>query len=430
MEKNNKKIINAWCMYDWANSVYSLTITTAVFPGYYAYVTQNIATVNLLGIQVKSSSLYSFALSGAFLITACLSPFLTSIADYTGRKKLFMQIFCYVGSISCAYLFFFTEDNFMWSMLAFIGAGIGYSGSIVFYNSFLPEIVTEDKLDKTSARGFAFGYIGSVVLLIVNLVMILNSESLGLGNGLAARISFLMVGLWWFGFAQYSFWVLPSNVYKKEAKGNWILNGLKELNKVLKELKVQHFLKTFLISFFLFNLGVQTVMYMATIFGEHELKLPMDDLIKVILLIQLLAIPGAALFAWVSGKKGNVFSLSVILSIWILVCLAAYFVSNGNQFYMLAVVVGFIMGGVQSMSRSTYSKLIPANTTDHASYFSFYDVMDKFSTSAGLLIYGIVNEYTGSMRNNTLVLAVFFVVGIIILLRIPSKKIYSIKIES
>lgn len=428
MEKNNKKMINAWCMYDWANSVYSLTITTAIFPGYYAWITKDWEYVNFLDFNVKSSALYSFCLSASFLIAACLSPFLTSIADYTGRKKRFMQIFCYLGSASCVYLYFFTKDTFTLSMLAFMGACIGYSSSIVFYNSFLPEIVTEDKIDKTSARGFSFGYIGSVILLIINLIMVLKKEWFGITNeALASRISFLSVGLWWFGFAQYTFWYLPSNVYRKEGGGNWLFNGIKELKHVLLELNWQKYLKTFLIAFFMYNLGVQTIMYMATLFGEKQLKLPTQDLILVILIIQILAIPGAAIFAWLSGKKGNITVLTYILCIWIMISIAAYFVTNGSQFYALAIVVGFIMGGVQSMSRSTYAKLIPKDTIDHASYFSFYDVCDKFSTSLGLWFFGLVDAFTGQMRNSTIMLACFFILGLIILVRIPSLTIYAIK---
>jgi UMF1 family MFS transporter len=427
MEKNNKRTVNAWCMYDWANSVYSLTITTAVFPDYYLGVTENYPLINFLGWEVKNTALYPFALSASFLIAAFLSPFLTSIADYTGRKKMFMQFFCYLGSFSCAYLYFFTEDTILLSVFAFMAAGIGYSGSIVFYNSFLPEIVTEDKIDKTSARGFAFGYIGSVILLIANLVMIMNNDWFGITKGYAVRISFLTVGLWWFAFAQYTFAVLPSRSHRKETKGNWLFNGLKELQKVIKELKWQSWLKTFLTGFFLYNLGVQTIMYMATLFGKNELKLPTSDLIIAILLIQVLAIPGANLFAWISGKYGNIKSLSIILFIWIGVCIGAYFVKEGTQFYSLAVVVGFIMGGVQSMSRSTYAKLIPEDTKDNASYFSFYDVADKISTFTGTLIFGLVTNYSDSMRNNALVLAVFFIAGLLVITRIPSLKIYAIK---
>jgi MFS transporter, UMF1 family len=435
IEKNNIKVINAWCMYDWANSVYSLTITTAVFPGYYLAVTQE--RVKFLGFEFVNSALYSFALSFSFLAAAFLSPILTSIADYTGRKKMFMQGFCYLGSLSCAFLFFFTPDEgakyvsefvLSISVVAFILAGMGFSGSVVFYNSFLPEIATEDRMDKVSAKGFAFGYIGSVLLLIVNLAMLLKPQMFALkSEGIAARISFLSVGIWWFLFAQYTFYYLPSNVYKKEAKGNWILNGFKELNKVFSEIRSHNMLKRFLIAFFFYNLGVQTVMYMATIFGKGELKLETAELIVVVLIIQIIAIFGAQLFAGISGKIGNVKTLMIIISVWILVCIAAYFVRNNIDFYMLAVVVGFVMGGGQSMSRSTYAKLIPEHTTDHASYFSFYDVADKVSTFVGTAIFGVITTVTGGMRPSTLTLGVFFIIGLIFLTGIPSLKSYSLK---
>jgi len=426
IEKNNNKLINAWCMYDWANSAYSLTITTAVFPGYYLAVTQE--KVNFLGFELINSVLYSSALSFSFLIAAFLSPFLTAIADYTGRKKLFMQIFCYLGSFSCAYLFFFTSDNVTLGMIAFVMAGIGFSGSIVFYNSFLPEIATEDRVDKVSARGFSFGYIGSVLLLIVNLAMLLKPQFFGLhDDGEAARISFLTVGIWWFLFAQYSFYYLPSNVYKRTGEGNWIFNGLKELKKVFTDLEHHPLLKRFLLAFFFYNMGVQTVMYMATIFGKGELKLETQQLIIVILLIQIIAIPGAQLFARISGIYGNIKALMIIISIWIGVCIAAYYINNATQFYILAVVVGFVMGGVQSMSRSTYAKLIPENTIDHASYFSFYDVADKASTFAGAAMFGLINTLAGGMRPSALALGLFFILGIIFISRIPSLKSYNIK---
>lgn len=413
-------------MYDWANSVYSLTITTAVFPGYYLAVAKD--KVNFFGFELLSSALYSWSLSCSFLIAALLSPFLTSIADYTGRKKLFMQIFCYLGSFSCAYLFFFTRDNINLGMLAFILAGMGFSGSIVFYNSFLPEIATEDQMDKVSARGFAFGYLGSVLLLIVNLIMLLQPQIFGLQNeGQAAKISFLSVGIWWFLFAQYTFYYLPSNVYKRKAEGNWLFHGLQELKKVFKELEHQTLLKKFLPAFFFYNMGVQTVMYMATIFGKGELKLETQQLIIVILLIQIIAIPGAQLCARLSGTLGNIKVLMTVISIWIGVCIAAYFITSATQFYALAVIVGFVMGGVQSMSRSTYAKLIPEDTIDHASYFSFYDVADKVSTFLGTLLFGVINTLAGGMRPSALALGLFFILGIIFISGIPSLKSYSIK---
>ena len=431
MEKNNKKIINAWCMYDWANSVYSLTITTAVFPVYFLAMTENVLTnnkVNFLGWNVTNSVLYSYALSFAFLLSACLSPILTSIADYSGRKKSFMRFFCYLGSISCIYLYFFTKDNVTLSLIAFVLAGIGYSGSIVFYNSFLPEIATDEMADKVSAKGFAFGYVGSVILLVFNLAMIQKPEWFGMAQNttMPARISFLSVGIWWFIFAQYSFYYLPSNVFKKSSSGNLIIKGFQELKTVLTEIKVQTFLKKFLISFFFYNMGVQTVMYMATIFGKQELNLPTATLIQVILIIQIIAIVGANLFAKVSGKYGNIKAIIAVIVIWIIVCVTAYFVKSESQFYILAVIVGFVMGGIQSLSRSTYSKLIPQDTENHASYFSFYDVMDKVSTFVGTLMFGVIAELSGGMRNSTLALSAFFIIGMILLWNIPSKKVYNL----
>jgi MFS transporter, UMF1 family len=436
LEKNNKKLINAWCMYDWANSVYSLTITTAILPGYFLWATENPSNghlVDFFGFSVVNSALWSFSLSFAFLLAASLSPILTSIADYTGRKKMFMQIFCYIGAASCSYLFFFTKDNITLSVIAFILAGVGFSGSIVFYNSFLPEIATDDQMDKVSARGFTFGYIGSVLLLIFNLAMVLAPELFGIDSktqgDLPARISFLSVGIWWFLFAQYSFYYLPSNVYKKEAKGNWIFNGFKELKKVFAELKWQGLLKRFLLAFFFYNMGVQTVMYVATIFGKKELHLQTAELIVVILILQIIAIVGAIVFAKVSARYGNIKALGICVVIWLGVCAGAYFVQTGNQFYGVAVVVGFVMGGVQSLSRSTYSKLIPKDTIDHASYFSFYDVCDKVSVVLGTLMFGLVDQITKDMRNSIIVLGILFVIGLIFLSGIPSKTSYDIKKE-
>jgi MFS transporter, UMF1 family len=458
LEKNNKKLINAWCMYDWANSVYSLTITTAILPEYFLWATENPANghvVNFLGFNVVNSALWSFSLSFAFLLAAALSPLLTSIADYTGRKKMFMRIFCYIGAASCSYLFFFTKDNITLSVIAFILAGVGFSGSIVFYNSFLPEITTDEQMDKVSARGFTFGYIGSILLLLFNLSMILfpelffnvsqkvmelmQSENLqqdqaldqarGYYVSIASRISFLSVGIWWFVFAQYSFYYLPSNVYKKEATGNWIFNGFKELKKVIAELKWQKLLKRFLLAFFFYNMGVQTVMYVATIFGKKELHLKTAELITVVLILQIIAIVGAMVFAKVSAKYGNIKALGLCIIIWLFICFGAYFVETGNQFYGIAVVVGFVMGGVQSLSRSTYSKLIPKDTIDHASYFSFYDVCDKLSVVLGTLMFGLVDQVTKDMRNSIIVLGVLFVIGLIFLAGIPSKNSYDIKKE-
>jgi UMF1 family MFS transporter len=426
MEKNNPKVTRAWCMYDWANSVFSLTITTAIFPDYFMAMTENPANGNMvsfLGLDIVNSALFSYAVSFSFLVAAFISPFLSSIADYSGRKKAFMRSFCYLGAAACALLYFFTEETVVFSTLMFVLAGIGYSGSIVFYNSFLPEIVSEDMADKVSARGFSYGYIGSVILLIFNLLMIMKPEWFGgITKTQAVQISFLSVGIWWFAFAQYSFYYLPSNVYKRKGSGNWLFNGWAELKKVWQELSVQVKLKGFLLAFFFYNMGVQTVMYISPIFAKEVVKLETESLIGIILLIQLIAIPGSMFFAWLSGKYGNIKGLMYAVSVWVFVCIGAYYIRGAADFYVLAVVVGFVMGGVQSLSRSTYSKLIPKDSKDHASYFSFYDVVEKVAISLGSFLFAMVRVLTGEMRLSIIFLGVFFVIGLYFLFKTKNMK--------
>jgi len=437
-QKNNKKIINAWCFYDWSNSVYSLVITSAVFPIYY----QNVTTikdsnglilkdtVSFFGFEIINSALYSYLLSFSFLIIAALSPLLSSIADYSGSKKLFMRIFCYIGAVSCTALYFFTPDTLTFSMLMFVTASIGFSGSIVFYNAYLPEIASEEIQDRVSAKGFAMGYIGSIILLVFNLSMILFPGVYGISSaGMATRISFLTVGLWWFGFAQYTFKYLPSNIYNKKPEGQFLFNGFKKLGLILRDLKSQKLLKTFLIAFFFYNMGVQTVLYLATIFGDKELGLSSELLIATILVLQLVAVAGSYLFSFISGKIGNIYALMISVCIWIVVTILAYFITSSTEFIFVAGLVGLTMGGIQAISRSTYSKIIPDNTTDHASYFSFYDVTEKISIVIGTFFYGLINQITGSMRVSSLILALFFITGLIFLRKIPSKQIYSEKIN-
>jgi MFS transporter, UMF1 family len=416
----NRKIINAWAMYDWANSVYSLTITTAVFPIYFMQVTTRNGSdmVHFLGMEFKNSALYSYSLSVAFLFIAALSPLLSGIADASGAKKGFMKFFAWMGGISCMSMFFFDAGTLWLGVLSFMIAAIGYAGSIVFYNSYLPEIAAPADQDRVSAKGYALGYIGSSILLIVNLMMIMQPSWFGMAEGttLPARISFLIVGLWWIGFSAYSFYHLPSNVYGRRREGNYFTKGYRELIKVWNELKGLRYLTRFLLSFFFYNMGVQTVMYVASIFGEKEINLGTAELIITVLIIQFVAIGGAYLFSWMSSKIGNLRTLFIAILIWIGICVGAYNLYDPNAFYVLAFVVGLVMGGIQSLSRSTYSKMLP-QTQDHASYFSFYDVCDKLGLVLGTASYGMIEEITGSMRNSVLALIVFFVIGLIFLLR-------------
>ncbi|MEY5049565.1 MAG: hypothetical protein RLZZ175_2924 [Bacteroidota bacterium] len=431
MEKNNPKIVKAWCLYDWANSAYSLVIISTLFPIYYTLIVKDIAgesgIINFFGWEVKGSALFSFAISFSYLIAAFLSPLLSGIADYTQSKKKFMQFFCTLGSIACSLLFFLTKDTINLSLILFVVANIGFSGSIVFYNSYLSDLVTSDQMDKVSARGFSMGYIGSVILLVLNIVLITFAKTLFSFSPepsyFAIRISFLSVGIWWFGFAQYTFAYLPKPTEIKEKVEGWFFAGLHELSLVAKQMWQMPVMKVFLCSFFFYSMGVQTVMYVAAIFGEHEIKVPSNQLQVIILMLQLIAIVGAAIFAKVSDKKGNFYALLMLISIWIVICVGAYFVSGGRDFWILAAFVGLVMGGIQSISRSTFAKLIPKESPDSASFFSFYDVMEKLSIVLGTLSYGLIDYITHSMRLSTVALGIYFIIGFVILFSLRKNRI-------
>lgn len=421
MQTASKKVINSWAMYDWANSAYSLVIASSIYPAYYTFIAPQ--QVKFLGRTFERTALASYSISFSFLIIAILSPILSSIADYKGNKKNFMQVFCYLGSAACIGLTFLTRENISFGIMCSIFGSIGFCGSIVFYNAYLPEIAAEEDQDRVSAKGFAMGYIGSVLLMIVCLAAIMLNDSMKLGWGAwPTRLSFLAVGLWWAGFAQITFKNLPPSIPSKQIPERSIFtNGFYELKKVWRELKTYPVTKRFLISFFFYNMGVQTVMYMATYFASAELKLTSAQLIITVLIIQLVAIGGALLFSKLSKRTGNIFTLGVIIMIWICICFFASIVSTVMQFYALAFTVGMVMGGIQSMSRSTYSKLLPP-TKDTASYFSFYDVCDKVGTVIGTLSFGFVSEFLGGMRNSVLALMAYFIIGGILLFFVERKR--------
>jgi len=423
----SKKVINGWAMYDWANSVYNLVITSTIFPAYFESVTgdgndaTSNDTVRLFGREFVNTSLYNYALAVAFMIVALMSPMLSSIADYKGNKKKFLFFFCTIGSIACSALFFYNSSNLAYGLTCMIIACIGYWSSLVFYNSFLPEIAAPADQDRVSAKGFAMGYIGSVILQIICFVFVLLKPDLfgiAIDEAKGSQISFLLVGIWWWGFGQLALSRLPKTVPagNPNSKGSIFTNGYKELNKVWKQLKHLPVLKRYLAAFFFFNMGVQTVMLAATLYGKSELNIPTTNLIISILIIQLVAVPGAFTIAKLSDKLGNFRALMITVALWIILCIIGYLLPRDgiNEFYALAVLVGFVMGGIQSLSRSTYAKLMP-ETKDTTSFFSFYDVTEKIAIVIGMFSFGYINEYTGSQRNSVLALVVFFVIGLILL---------------
>ena len=421
----DKKLINAWAFYDWANSVYSLVISTAVFPLFYSGITKG-KVISFLGMEWNHpDTLYSYTLSFSFLVVAIMSPILSAIADYTGNKKKFLKFFCSIGSVSVMSLYFFEGIDTVWIGIVFtFFASIGFWSSVVFYNSYLPEVAHPEDQDKVSAKGFIYGYIGSIILLVINLVMILFHEAFGITEALASRISFVMVGLWWLGFAQITFKALPNNLNEKKSEKDYIWKGFRELKIVWLELKQLPTLKGFLIAFFLLSIGVQTIILLAAIFGSTELGLSAINLIVTILLIQFVAIFGAFIFSKISTKYGNFKALKITITIWILVCFCAFLLHKDlpnveSYFYGLGIMLGLVLGAIQSLTRSTYSKLLP-KTQDNAIYFSFYDVTEKIAIVLGTFVYGFLYALTDSMQWSVLCLGLFFVASLIVLSRLKS----------
>ncbi len=428
-------------MYDWANSVYSLTITTAIFPVFYLAITHD-GDTDLVQERygLPAQSLYSYALSAGFLLVALIIPLLSGIADHTGRKKSFLKGFCYLGAASCAGLFFFGMENLWIGLFLVMLACAGFSGSLIFYDAFLPEIAEPKDHDRVSARGYTMGYLGSVLLLVLNLIMVMKPHWFGIPDqeGLPARITFLTVAVWWAGFAQFAFRVLPDNPYGRKATNDILLNGYRELRKVWRELQSTKRLNGYLMAFFVFNMGIQTIMYLAVTFAKEEVKdidefgqvVPISDasLIISILLIQLVAAVGAYIFVGLSKRFGNLAALTIGCAIWLLLCVAAYRIEWAWEFYALACGVGLVMGGSQSLSRSTYAKFLP-DTIDHASYFSFYDVSYYVGTVLGTFAYGMVYQLTGDLRNTVIIIGCFFVVALILLALVPRREVAVLSVE-
>lgn len=443
IEKDNPKIIRAWTYYDWANSVFPLVITSAIFPNFYDYVTTHDAdgnftgqTVSFFGHSFGNSNIYSFVYAFALSIVVLLAPILSGIADYLGNKKRFLQFFCYLGALSCMCLYFFSRNNIELSFVPFITATIGFWGSLVYYNSYLPEIASPENQDKVSARGFSMGYFGSALLLIVCLIGIMvfkKDKTTGTGF-FEVGYSFLLTGIWWIGFAQYTFRNLPDKSHGAHGadRKSLLSKGFKELKQVAGQVAKMSLLKRYLTGYFFYNMGVQTVMVVAVLFARNEIywgdgeageKAKTTSLIVSILIIQFVGIAGSFLFSRMSQKIGNIKALMIAVLIWIFICVFTYKVATlPMHFYVVAFLVGFVMGGIQALSRSTYSKLLP-QTEDHASFFSFYDVMEKLGMILGTVTWGIISEIVGGMRPAILSLVLYFVLGFVILFTMRRQKI-------
>ncbi|MFT4803504.1 MAG: UMF1 family MFS transporter [Psychroserpens sp.] len=455
LKKGSRKLLNAWAFYDWANSVYTLTIASSIFPIFYSalFADQLQKNIPAFGMVFKSTALITYVTAFTFLVVTFTSPILSGIADYVGNKKNFMKFFCYVGSAGCIGLYWFSLENIHLSLLFYFMGLIGYWGSLVFYNSYLPDIAYPEQQDRISAKGFSMGYLGSVLLLLLNLAMVMKPNWFGFDISIsdnlrqtgtevqilealkvakdnasieAMRVAFITVGLWWIIFSQYSFYILPKGISKgRKVTTSIVFNGLKELKLVWLDLKQNLRLKRYLLAFFVFSMAVQTIMLVAVYFGEEEIawgdsNAKTQGLILSILVIQLVAILGAFLTSRASSIFGNIKTLIIVNFIWMGLCFYAYFMETPVQFYIAASFVGLVMGGIQSLARSTYSKFLP-ETEDTTSYFSFFDVAEKIGIVIGMVIFATIDQITGSMRNAILFLFVFFLIGIVLLFRVPEE---------
>lgn len=442
---SKKTTQNAWAMYDWANSVYSLVITTAIFPIYYAAKTKSTLLVDgeevtsnmvqFMGFEFVNTALIGYVGAFGFVLVSILMPLFTGVADYLGRKRFFLRLFSTMGALGCMGLYLFDvseESGMIGTILMYLIALIGFWLSIVFYNSYLPEIASREEQDKLSAKGFSFGYVGSVLLLSSILYLNLNGH-------IEAEVGFIMTGVWWLVFTQYSLYILPSGKAKRFTGTEVLSKGFDELSHVWRVMKKTLRLKRFTQAFFVYSMGVQTVMMVAVYFAEKEIDWPEGGakigLILSVLLIQVIAIPGAYVMSILSAKKGNIKTLIAVNVFWAILCLGAIVIHTPNQFYFMAALVGFVMGGIQSLSRSTFSKFIP-EVKDTASYFSFYDVSEKIGLAIGLFIFAYLEEVgttnvdvsegvLSGMRLSIVSLVVFFVLGVILLLRVPKEEVAS-----
>ncbi|MCC6463250.1 MAG: MFS transporter [Saprospiraceae bacterium] len=426
--KNDKRTITAWAFFDWANSAYALVITVAIFPPYFLGIAPDLVDIGG-GLQLRDETLEAWCISLAYLIIALLSPFLSGLADYGGKKKRFMRFFTFIGSLACISLFFFQTPESLWiGVFGFVLATIGFAGGIVFYNAYLPDIATEDRYDAVSAKGFIYGFTGSVILLVVNLAMVLNYEAFGFSTDTAAiRWAFVTVGVWWLLFAQIPFRRLPADS-PKPLPLSALRKGYQELAKAYRVVRKSRNTTLFLLAFFCYNAGVQAILFLASSFADKEMKMEKSKLIGLVLILQLVAIVGAYLSSRLSEKRGNRASLFVMLSIWTAICLLGYSVRTETEVFLLGGAIGLVMGGIQALSRSTYAKFLPENTQETTSFFSFYDVMDKTSTVFGTLVFGLVAQLYGGMRSSVLSLSVLFVISLILLMWVRVRRMDNVSL--
>jgi UMF1 family MFS transporter len=406
--KAKKKLQRSWMMYDFGNSAFATTIMAAVLPVYYS----NVAASGLE--EGLATSYWGYSQSISVLIVAILAPILGAISDYSAAKKKFLQFFAFMGIIASILLMFVGEGDYILASVLFIVGSIGFSGGNIFYDGFLPEVAEGEEMDKVSAGGYAYGYVGGGILLTINILMILNPQWFGLADTvIATQLSFASVGVWWLLFS------IPLFKNIKEEKKvpvkrdrSYISIGFSRVGNTFREIKQYKQALIFLLAFWLYNDGISTIMRMATIYGA-EIGIAGNDLIVALLITQFVGIPFTFFFGWLAAKITAKRALTITLVIYMIITILGYFMVSALQFYILAIAVGMVQGGAQSLSRSIFGRMIPENK--HAEFFGFYGISSKFAAVFGPFIFAFVGQITGNSRFGILSLIFFFIAGIILL---------------
>ncbi|HUR37379.1 MAG TPA: MFS transporter, partial [Terriglobales bacterium] len=418
-----------------ANSAY---ITTAVglLPIFFASSIVPKEGAHLFGQAYRADTLWGFTVGLAGIISFVFAPILGSIADFSASKKKFLLGFAYTGSLFCMLFYFVHTGDVLKTLIFFLISQLGFVNANIFYDAFLPHVSSDEQMDRTSAKGYAYGYVGGGLQFALALVLVSLHDKLGLTKEHAARIGIAMAGLWWLGFTIYSMRLLheapsveplPERYRGRPRLLAYLSIGIsRTLSTTIRAARFKH-LVLFLLAFMMYNEGIQTVINMATTYGTIELKLPASAMMLTLLIIQFVAFPGSLLFSWLAGKIGTRRSIIVALLIWCGVVVYAYFMTSTWQFFALGMIVGLAMGGSQSLSRSYYGSMIPAEAS--AEFFGFYTVFSKFSAIWGPWVFAAITHFAQSARTAIVSLVVFFVIGVILLSFVDEKQARSARLE-
>ncbi len=420
--KNKDEIIyrrgvNAWCIYDWANSTYSTSIIAAILPPYFSSVAHAAGFT-----KTQASSIWGYVTSSAMLSVALLAPILGALADYTETKKKYMFGFFLLGVIFTALLVLVDSGKWLLCLVFFAISGIGFAGANVFYDSLLPHVAKHDEVDQVSTKGYALGYLGGGLLLAVNLLMFtkhqwfnIPSESWGI------RLSFLTVGIWWAMFSIPIFYYVKEPHRPKDyvTGENPFKVSFQNLINTFREIRRYKYVLLFLIAYWLYADGIGTIIKMATIYGT-EIGISMIHLVGALLLTQFVGVPFTFLFGWLAKKIGTKNAIILALSIYVIISIGGYFMTKPIHFWMLAITVGLVQGGSQALSRSLFASMIPKDKS--AEFFGFFEISSKFAGIAGPLLFGIVGQLTGTSRLSIVSLIIFFISGIVMLLFLNEKE--------